>query len=72
MAKEKGFYQDAGFNVEIKEFEYGMSVPDEIINNKATFGTGRPSLIINRSHGDKVVLLASIFQSFIISFSCIF
>ena len=63
IAKEKGFYKDAGFDVEIKEFEYGMNVPNEIKNKNATFGTGRPTILINRSHGDKLVLLASIFQS---------
>ena len=63
MAKEKGFYKDAGFDVDIKEFEYGMNVPNEINNKNATFGTGRPTILINRSHGAKLVLLASIFQS---------
>ncbi|MEA3290632.1 MAG: ABC transporter substrate-binding protein, partial [Campylobacterota bacterium] len=63
IAKERGFYKDAGFDVDIKEFEYGMNVPSEIINKNSTYGTGRPTLMINRSNGDDVVLLASIFQS---------
>ena len=63
MAKEKGFFKDSGFSVRIKEFKYGMNVPEEIVNKNSTFGTGRPTLLINRSAGDKIVLLASIFQS---------
>ena len=63
MAKEKGFYKESGFDVDIKEFEYGMNVPNEIKNKKAIFGTGRPTILLNRSYGDKLVLLASIFQS---------
>lgn len=63
MAKEKGFYQDAGFDVEIKEFEFGMNVPNEIVNKKSIYGVGRPTLIVSRSNGDNIVLLASIFQS---------
>ncbi len=63
IAKEKGFYQDAGFDVHIKEFEFGMNVPNEIINKKSTYGVGRPTLIISKSNGDNIVLLASIFQS---------
>ena len=63
IAKEKGFYQDAGFDVHIKEFEFGMNVPNEIVNKKSTYGVGRPTLIISKSNGDNIVLLASIFQS---------
>ncbi len=63
MAKEKGFFKNSGFDVDIKEFKYGMNVTDEILAENSTFGTGRPTLLINRSAGDKIVLLASIFQS---------
>lgn len=63
IAKEKGFYTDSGFDVNIKEFDYGMSVPDEIVNKKSTYGVGRPTLIISKSNNANIVLLASIFQS---------
>ena len=63
IAKEKGFYTDSGFDVNIKEFDYGMSVPDEIVNKKSTYGVGRPTLIISKSNGANITLLASIFQS---------
>lgn len=37
VAKEKGFYKDSGFNVNIKEFEFGMNVPNEIATKKSTY-----------------------------------
>ena len=40
-----------------------MNVPNEIVNKKSTYGVGRPTLIISKSNGDNIVLLASIFQS---------
>ena len=41
IAKEKGFYKESGFNVDLKEFEFGMNVPNEISNKKSTYGVGR-------------------------------
>lgn len=63
MAKEKGFYKDAGFDVEIKKFNSDINAVEEVISKRATYGTGRSSLIIEKSNGKDVVLLASIFQS---------
>jgi polar amino acid transport system substrate-binding protein len=63
MAKEKGFYKEAGFDVEIKEYKYGMNVLDEVMSNRATYAIGGSDLIIEVSKGVRVKLLASIFQS---------
>ena len=63
IAKEKGFYEDEGLDVEIKEFKYGMSVVEEVTQNKSTYGVGRPTLLIRRSEKKDIVLLASVFQS---------
>ena len=63
VAKEKGFYSDAGLDVEIKKFDYKMSVLDEVTQGRATYGVGRASLIIEKSKGVNIKLLASIFQS---------
>ena len=63
VAKEKGFYKDSGFDVDIKEFEFGMNVPNVIASKKSTYGVGRPTLMISKANGDNIVLLASIFQS---------
>ncbi len=63
MAKEKGFYRDAGLDVDIKKFKYSMDTVEEVLSSRATFGVGRSSLIRLRSQGKKVVLLSAIFQS---------
>lgn len=63
MAKEKGFYKEAGLDVEIREMNELRSVSDDVVQGKATYGTGRTSLIVERSQGKKLVMLAPIFQS---------
>ena len=63
MAKERGFYKEAGFDVDIKKFQYSMDTVDEVLSGRATFGVGRSSLIRMRSQGKEVVLLSAIFQS---------
>ena len=35
MAKEKGFYKDAGLDVEIKEWQSSINSVDELISNRA-------------------------------------
>ena len=62
MAKEKGFYQDSGLDVEFKEFKYGMNVTDEVLDRKSNFGVGRSSLIIDRIHNKPITILGAIFQ----------
>lgn len=63
IAKEKGYYKDVGLNVIINELADDRDIPKYILDNEHTYATGRSSLIINKSFGDKVVLLASILQS---------
>ncbi len=63
MAKEKGFYNDVGLDVEIKKFDSNIDTLKEVIENKATYGVGRSSLIIDKSKGAKIKLLSAIFQS---------
>lgn len=63
IAKEKGFYESIGLEVELKEMKRSLVVTDEVINNKSTYGIGRASLIIDKVNGKNIKLLASIFQS---------
>lgn len=63
IAKEKGYYEESGLNVTIKKFDYGIDPIQEVVTNRADFGVGRTSLMIDRLNGKKVVALASIFQS---------
>ncbi len=63
MAKEKGFYKAVGLDVTIKPYNNSITPVDEVINNNATYGTGRSTLLIDKSAGAKITLLAAIFQS---------
>jgi len=63
MAKEKGYYKDVGLDVELKKFNAEINIVKEITKKRVTYGIGRSSLLINKSRGAKIKLLASIFQS---------
>lgn len=63
IAKEKGFYSDVNLDVEIKEFDFGINIVEDISSKKTTFGTNYPSLILEKSKGKDIVLLSAILQS---------
>ncbi|MDD2789136.1 MAG: EAL domain-containing protein [Sulfurimonas sp.] len=62
MAKEKGFYNDAGLEVEIKEFTYDLNKATHFKEKRADFAIGRPSLLIDKAHGEDIVALGAIYQ----------
>ena len=61
-AIEKGFYKEAGLDVELKKYN-NSNVLEEVINKKADFGIGSSSLIAEKSNGKDIVLLGTLFQS---------
>ena len=61
-AIEQGYYQELGLDVTIKEYQKKLDLIDEVVNGRAQYGVGISSLIIDRSQGAPVVLLANIFQ----------
>ncbi|NIB40811.1 ABC transporter substrate-binding protein [Pseudomaricurvus alkylphenolicus] len=61
-AKEKGFYSEAGFDVEIRERDPALAPMDEVLSGKADFGVSDSSLILHRMRGKPVVVLGAIFQ----------
>lgn len=61
-AKEKGFYRDAGLDVEILEGIPGTDVVDIVTAGGADYGTGSSGLLLERCAGKPVVALAVIFQ----------
>lgn len=63
MAKEKGFYEKIGLDVEIKKYNLSTNVLNEVLEKKADFGVNSSSLIIKKSLGKDIVILGSIFQS---------
>ncbi len=63
IAKEKGFYEESGIDIEIKEGTLSQNAVDSIIQKQADYATGDTSLIFHRSEGKKVVILAAILQA---------
>ena len=62
IAKEKGFYNDVGIDLDIKEFTSNTDLIEMIETKKADFAIGSSSLLIDRINGADVVALGAIFQ----------
>ena len=63
IAKEKGFYEDIGLDVEIKKYSHDINIVNDVRSQKTTYGIGRSSLIIDMSKRKDIVLLSAVFQS---------
>ena len=63
MAKEKGFYEELGLDVEIKPFEFGIDIPKDVNDGKIDFAVGRETLILERIKNPNIVALYALFQS---------
>ncbi|WP_294893475.1 ABC transporter substrate-binding protein, partial [Sulfuricurvum sp. RIFOXYD12_FULL_44_77] len=63
VAKEKGFYRDAGLEVTLQKFDPKKLSVDEVMAGRSTYGIGRSSLLNDRMAGKNVVALSAIFQS---------
>jgi len=63
IAKEKGFYQKVGLDVEFKKFQNETNVLQEVTQNRATFGLASSSLIVHKSNGADISIFGAIFQT---------
>lgn len=63
MAKEKGFYKDAGFDVAFKKIDTSRDVMSDVESGVTDYAIGRASLLLYDSSGEKLSLLAALFQS---------
>lgn len=66
-AVEKGYYRDAGLQVEIRAGGYtapghGVDPVEEVIAGRADFGVSRSDLLILHSQGKPVVVVANVMQ----------
>ena len=61
-ALEKGFYRDAGLEVEIREGGPNVDAIDDVVTGRADFGVGTSGALIARARGQPVVVLAAVFQ----------
>lgn len=61
-AVEKGFYRDAGLDVELIEGKPEVDPAHVVLSGGAEFGVGTPELLLLRAHGEPIVVLGVIFQ----------
>lgn len=62
VAQEKGYYQEAGLAVNIIEAAPNTDPVAEVLSGNADFGVGSSSLLLERSAGKPLLVLAVIFQ----------
>jgi signal transduction histidine kinase/ABC-type nitrate/sulfonate/bicarbonate transport system substrate-binding protein/CheY-like chemotaxis protein len=62
MAKEKGFYHDAGLEVELIERDPKQDYIMQVINGDAEYGVADSSILTYRAKGFPVKTIATIFQ----------
>ena len=61
-ALEKGYYRDAGLDVQILEGSDGNEPERAVLDGRAQYGVGSSSLLLARLSGKPLVVLAVIFQ----------
>jgi len=61
-AKEKGFYEDAGLDVELREYTNGTDIEQDVISGKATYGIYNSLALLEYLRGEPLMLLSSYFK----------
>lgn len=62
IAKELGYYKDAGLDVEIKEYQFGTNITDDVISGNSDFGVESASVVLDKMNGKDVYLLMATYQ----------
>ena len=62
VAQEKGYYESAGLDVDIRPLKPGMNIVEELTSGRANYGTGTSGLLVARQNGAPVVVLAAVYQ----------
>ena len=63
MAKEKGYYDELGVELEIIEYSNNHNITSKVIEKSSIYGISKSSLIVDRFEGKDIVLLSSFFQN---------
>ena len=61
-AKEMGFYEEIGLDVEIKPFDHGTEIINDVKNKKSTYGLYDLSLLSYYDEDKPLILLANYFK----------
>ena len=63
IAKEKGFYKNAGLDVTIRTYKFGNDTVQQVTDGEIDFAVGYETLILDRAQNQKIVILYALFQS---------
>ena len=61
-AKEKGFYENVGLDVELKEYNPEVDILFDVLNNKVTYGISNSNIVLENKKIASIVLLATYLQ----------
>lgn len=61
-AKEKGYYKEAGLDVELREYQEGSDVVSDVLNGKANYGIYNSSVVVENGRLRPIVLMATYLQ----------
>ena len=61
-AKEKGFYEEVGLDVSLKEYTRDLNVVDEVVSRRSNFGIYNSNILHDYLEGKPLVLVASFFK----------
>lgn len=61
-AKEKGYYRDAGLDVELREYKAELDTVGEVMSQKVNYGIHNSSIVIEDGKVVPIVLLATYLQ----------
>ncbi|MBC8211893.1 MAG: diguanylate cyclase [Gammaproteobacteria bacterium] len=62
MAKENGYYQEAGLDVELKEYATGVDIVEDVLSQKSNYGLHNSSVVIENGKIKPVILMATYYQ----------
>lgn len=63
VALEKGYFEEQGFDVEIRERDITTSPVEDVLEGRADFGVADSSIVLQRLLGKPVVIVTTVFQS---------
>ena len=62
-AQQQGYYDEAGFEVEIRERDVNTTTMDDVMEGRADFGVSDSSIVAARLNGMPLVIATTIFQT---------
>ena len=61
-AREKGFYKDAGLDVELKEYEFGQNIIKDVSLGKSNYGIYNSNILVEYIKKEPIQLISSYFK----------